>query len=993
MAQDDLLRSNIGDPSVPLETKTPAVEKTSAAFSQLAALGAAGIQTYQKEHEVSMTRQAMNDVVNKTVNPDLQHHEAAYAQIVAKGQALQGYNALNQEIQNGTHNDTAPEDFQKFITEKHTDYKSKISKSKYSKLEAAEYDKFWIQNEATLTAGQNGMYRKGLQVKQNKALLSHMQALVQVPDIKAQEIIDAVGGENYSLLKEEDVTGAALFAGIQTANSDILKELNSEFNFDVDPRLSKMYNAALASAQKGERASTIDRENEIRQGFVSARDKGMLTPEAVNTLTKKFDSNGKPFITPREGAQALGISNKNRIGQSRANAVRTKLTKGISIETYTPKEQETAATQLIEEAFKSGAPDIAVMQEAGKVATLMNVTIPYVKSLAGQVGQFDMEKIDEDSADEFFKQYDQLRTFFSSMGGKTNPMYGKYLGQFEDRYNKLEEYFKYSSGDNVSKLTSAAKIVNQWEQQKDSGIPMQDTADWDVEESGQDYLDERMGFWASTFGVDTNDRMLMDMHDSLTKKLGADLGMSQEDAAGRASRMLDESVSFLSGSWQPIGKEDLIGILGLDPEKAITDYFSNPAVNQSLDSVMPGREPGTTRNKEDYKFQVSAEGDWVTITDKANPEQSYNTSMAAFKSASGYTEKDANELINIDGLLNAAGDEGKEWRNLAIADADDWFYDRGLRQKEDYNYVAEILTPGVGVTGQVMIPNTIQWGAMSSDDKIKFHKSWLNVHFNGSMQWTDKINDIISVPLNVFGTIGSGLVEGFKQFEEATVPEGQRISEQPERIREAITTISEEVKEATKKAADFLIDKLGIHLGVSEAEASMITPDMLRRNISAPVPVVKPGKVYHGKSAISEVEKQEGKLSPEQKHVVKYEGYVAGEYKDSKGISTRGVGQTGKYKNMTFKESFDEHEKDLIKLIPSYRKHTPGVRKELIQAMYRGDISGSPTFRKLFNAGKYRDAAKEFLNNDEYKDPKTQTQIKKRMESVAKVVKRIKKKK
>ena len=53
---NDLLRSNIGDPSAPLATKTPAnvkTNKTSKAFSQLAALGAAGTQLYQKEHEIA----------------------------------------------------------------------------------------------------------------------------------------------------------------------------------------------------------------------------------------------------------------------------------------------------------------------------------------------------------------------------------------------------------------------------------------------------------------------------------------------------------------------------------------------------------------------------------------------------------------------------------------------------------------------------------------------------------------------------------------------------------------------------------------------------------------------------------------------------------------------------------------------------------------------------------------------------------------------------
>ena len=55
---------------------------------------------------------------------------------------------------------------------------------------------------------------------------------------------------------------------------------------------------------------------------------------------------------------------------------------------------------------------------------------------------------------------------------------------------------------------------------------------------------------------------------------------------------------------------------------------------------------------------------------------------------------------------------------------------------------------------------------------------------------------------------------------------------------------------------------------------------------------IKP-KALHGKAAIKEVESQEGKLSAIEKRIVEVEGYSSGDYKDDKGITTGGVGQTG----------------------------------------------------------------------------------------------------
>ena len=142
-------------------------------------------------------------------------------------------------------------------------------------------------------------------------------------------------------------------------------------------------------------------------------------------------------------------------------------------------------------------------------------------------------------------------------------------------------------------------------------------------------------------------------------------------------------------------------------------------------------------------------------------------------------------------------------------------------------------------------------------------------------------------------------------------------------------------------------------------------------------------KVLHGNAAIKAIEAKEGKLSPEQRYVALKEGYVDGDYLDHKGIPTRGVGQTGKYRFMTYKEAFSALEEECKKFIPAYPLLSSKMRCVIMSAFYRGDVQQSPKFRRLFNENQYEKAAVEFLNHKEYLANSTPAQIKKRIKEVA----------
>ena len=187
---------------------------------------------------------------------------------------------------------------------------------------------------------------------------------------------------------------------------------------------------------------------------------------------------------------------------------------------------------------------------------------------------------------------------------------------------------------------------------------------------------------------------------------------------------------------------------------------------------------------------------------------------------------------------------------------------------------------------------------------------------------------------------------------------------------------------------------------ISQLEQDLMSDTLLRdvlgeeealgkRNLAALPPISKKKIVLYGDDAIQHVERLEGReLSPAEKVVVREEGFVSAPYKDTKGITTYGVGQTGEWIDKPFSEAFDAHKEEARKLIPSFDNLSEELQGALMSAVYRGDLQQSPTFRKLFNAGKLEEASVEFLDNNDYRaSVKAKDGVHGRMERIANIVK------
>ena len=148
-------------------------------------------------------------------------------------------------------------------------------------------------------------------------------------------------------------------------------------------------------------------------------------------------------------------------------------------------------------------------------------------------------------------------------------------------------------------------------------------------------------------------------------------------------------------------------------------------------------------------------------------------------------------------------------------------------------------------------------------------------------------------------------------------------------------------------------------------------------------------KTYHGREAVRKVREVYGDaITPLMVPIILAEGYSEGRYLDTKGIPTYGVGQTARYSHLPFPEVFNAKLQQLTSVVKDYDHLPRRVQEALILAHYRGDWFGSPQTARLFSLGKYEEAAKEFLDNDEYRSSVINGPdgIKKRFETIAKAL-------
>lgn len=469
--KNTLRRSNLTAPHTPLDRRAVQgkVNKTTSLLGKIAEIGSTATKIYSEEHQKDMVRQARNDIVNGTINGDLTQHEASYAQVVAKHEALKQYNIFKSQIAKGDFDNMLPKDFQSLLTDQHKKFKANLTGKPFQDLQASAYDDFMLENEATLTSGHGSKYRAALKQKQVSLLHADMAEMVKVPNLTADGMIQALAKKEYSMIKPHDIMAASLNAAGLTKNLTLLEDLNKEFNYETNPQLAKAYKATVNLIKKENAeeniAATRQFEYDTRTQVDLMVEKGTLTDEDYKTYRDKLGSDGNPIYTEEQFRAKVRKAAVKRAEIKAREAYTTLFQNGIDIADASPKDFNEISRNAWAALINSTEGDTILATEF--MGAHLSRQSQVYKELKSRVQTFSREPmmVDREPNPESIRRFKEVEALEKGMTRYTNgaKMFAKYMGDSLADYFTIKETLELHRG---TPEANWASIATSMEKQK-----------------------------------------------------------------------------------------------------------------------------------------------------------------------------------------------------------------------------------------------------------------------------------------------------------------------------------------------------------------------------------------------------------------------------------------------------------------------------------------------------------------------------------------------
>ena len=332
----------IGSPYRMLDTRQrqSRSNNTYKVLSDLADSVGSAIGVAKQDHNADMERQARNDLVNETINNDLEVHEEAYAKIVIRGQSEQAFMNMKDRIAEGEFDHQDPEDFQEEVNDLHTHATSQYRDADYYASMQDEYNKFWVKNEVSLTAAQASRYRLKLHTDQGNALVGDIINGLETPGMTPDTLKGIIYNPEYTMLSPEDIMSTTFTAAVSASangHPEILEEFDNEFNYSSHPGYMVKYSAAYKAAIKTSQDISKQEAMQLRVTYDSIVEKGGLSIglwDKFGTATQ----GGTPVVSYKQFSADLVKSGINNIEAKAYTQHEDNAQKGIDISNTTKEE-------------------------------------------------------------------------------------------------------------------------------------------------------------------------------------------------------------------------------------------------------------------------------------------------------------------------------------------------------------------------------------------------------------------------------------------------------------------------------------------------------------------------------------------------------------------------------------------------------------------------------------------------------------------------------
>ena len=247
-----LERTSLGNPVQGLQRiqANPDAGKTSAALSGLMGLAQGVEREYTAVQNQNMERKAQTDIINQTVNPDLEKTSGIYKGMVIQSELASRFNTLKDELKSGKYSDTDPEEFQKMLTGVFQSETEQISKTKYPDIYEDIHSKFWLDKQPVIVAAHRAMHYEKL--KQNQELI-YTKTLSDslTPDMEEAQMDNAFSqvfhksaGNAMSTEKQLQIALSIASNHAMNGSDTLLKLLDKKYSISNVPEFRVTYNAA-----------------------------------------------------------------------------------------------------------------------------------------------------------------------------------------------------------------------------------------------------------------------------------------------------------------------------------------------------------------------------------------------------------------------------------------------------------------------------------------------------------------------------------------------------------------------------------------------------------------------------------------------------------------------------------------------------------------------------------------------------------------------------
>jgi hypothetical protein len=622
-------RTNMGNPYRALDTRqrTAKTDRTYEVLSGLAEAVGGVFALQHKEHQKDIERQAKNDLVNNTINPDLQIHERVYAETVAKGQALDTYQDLKNRVNNGEFNNVRPEDFQEYVNNIHAQKAKEYSASRYSEDAVGRWNDFWVNQESTITAGQAGAYRLGLKDTQEHQLSQNLAKKAIAGNYTPQDFVDEVYSPDYDMLSVKDRMDTALTAGTiaaESGNSQLLEIFNREFDFANSPDHYKMYDVAMKKADRVKDQLQNKQNSEIQTQVYTKVDEGRFTATDYNSeiypggpkLRDARDESGNLIISPDEATRLIRKSFGVRAVEGEKTKATELLDRGFNMHGVVKNEtQQEVFNARVNQILDSDLDPIEAHFRIGQLAAAQTNRFDVLENMGDTFANFDILDGNEVSGTvlETYRQLDAVRQGFNN----DDEFYASVGDNASAIFQMIQDESRFAPGKVEDKLKAGFQAVAKFRSLKEKGLVRtittvpQDALD-DIESDVKKYIKEDNKIWRidtpKDFDRATQDFTLLakERYRTLRNKHG----LSHESAKKQAiiqtrknTTLFDGSIVFTGGAAIDLGADNDYSVKTIKNDKVIskliadvystgytTDAPRTPVLDDSLSPAMTDQE-------------------------------------------------------------------------------------------------------------------------------------------------------------------------------------------------------------------------------------------------------------------------------------------------------------------------------------------------------------------------------------------------------------------